>query len=99
MPGVKNYSVLVKEQKGRIAFLRKIVAGAADKSYGIHVAELAGLPAPVVERAREILSNLEEGEFTDGGQPALASKRPKNRVHLTNSNFPSSKVKILKLFI
>ena len=77
MPGVKNYSVLVKEQKGRIAFLRKIVAGAADKSYGIHVAELAGLPAPVVERAREILSNLEEGEFTDGGQPALASKRPK----------------------
>ena len=77
MPGVKNYSVLVKEQKGRIAFLRKIVAGAADKSYGIHVAELAGLPGPVVERAREILSNLEEGELTDAGQPKLASKRPK----------------------
>ena len=49
--------------------------GAADKSYGIHVARLAGLPAEVVDRAKEILQNLEEGEFSEAGKPKLARTR------------------------
>jgi DNA mismatch repair protein MutS len=75
LPGVKNYTVLVRESGDRITFLRKIVPGAADKSYGIAVARLAGLPAPVLDRAREILTNLEEGEFNEAGLPKLARKR------------------------
>jgi len=76
LPGVQNYNVLVRERNDSIAFLRKIVPGAADKSYGIQVARLAGLPAPVIQRAREILTNLEEGEFGESGQPSLAKHRP-----------------------
>lgn len=72
MPGVKNYNVLVRERNDKIAFLRKIVAGASDKSYGIQVARLAGLPPEVIDRAKEILANLEEGEFGEGGQPKIA---------------------------
>jgi len=75
LPGVKNYNVLVREKNDQIAFLRKIVPGGADKSYGIQVARLAGLPAAVIERAREILTNLEEGEFGESGQPKLATHR------------------------
>jgi len=74
LPGVKNYNVLVRESGDRIAFLRRIVPGAADKSYGIQVARLAGLPADVIARAREILHNLEEGEFEETGQPKLARR-------------------------
>ncbi|MCO5045801.1 MAG: DNA mismatch repair protein MutS [Verrucomicrobia bacterium] len=74
LPGVKNYNVLVRETGDRIAFLRRIVPGAADKSYGIQVARLAGLPPEVVARAREILHNLEEGEFEETGQPKLARR-------------------------
>lgn len=77
MPGVKNYNVLVKESGDKIAFLRKIIPGAADKSYGIQVARLAGLPPEVIQRAREILSNLEEGEFEETGKPKLAQHRKK----------------------
>lgn len=77
MPGIKNYNVLVREKNDRIAFLRKIVPGGADKSYGIQVARLAGLPQSVIERAQEILGNLEEGEFAESGQPKLAQHRPK----------------------
>lgn len=76
MPGVKNYCVLVKESKDQIVFLRKIVQGAADKSYGIQVARLAGLPAPVIRRATEILSNLEADEFAETGEPKMAKHHP-----------------------
>jgi DNA mismatch repair protein MutS len=79
LPGVKNYNVLVREKNDQIAFLRKIVPGAADKSYGIQVARLAGLPAQVIDRAHEILTNLEEGEFGDSGQPKLAAHRPRKK--------------------
>jgi len=79
LPGVKNYNVLVKERGDGIAFLRKIVAGAADKSYGIQVGQLAGLPESVIERAKEILENLEDSEFGEGGQPKLAQHRPRKR--------------------
>ena len=65
-----------RERATSIVFLRQIVPGAADKSYGIQVARLAGLPAAVIERAREILANLEEGEFGEAGQPKIARKRP-----------------------
>ena len=59
LPGVRNYNVAVSESDGNVVFLRKIVPGSADKSYGIHVAQLAGLPRPVVQRADEILEQLE----------------------------------------
>jgi DNA mismatch repair protein MutS len=59
LPGVYNYNVAVSEVDGKVAFLHKIIPGGADRSYGIHVAQLAGLPAPVVKRAGEILKELE----------------------------------------
>ncbi len=58
-PQIKNYNIAVKEVKGELIFLRKIVPGGTDQSYGIHVAQLAGLPLPVIERAREIQTILE----------------------------------------
>jgi len=58
-PGVRNYNVAVTEADGTVVFLHKIVPGAADRSYGIHVAQLAGLPGPVIQRANEILRQLE----------------------------------------
>ena len=75
MDGVKNYNILVRERNDKIAFLRKIVPGGADKSYGIQVARLAGMPQGVVSRAKDILSNLEDGEFGDSGQPKIAKRR------------------------
>ena len=69
--------MLVREAGDKIVFLRKIVPGSADKSYGIQVARLAGLPGEVIDRAKEILLNLEEGEFADSGQPKLARHRPR----------------------
>jgi len=59
LPGVQNYNVAVSEADGKVVFLHKIVPGGADRSYGIHVGQLAGLPSPVVQRAGEILSQLE----------------------------------------
>jgi DNA mismatch repair protein MutS len=59
LPGVRNYNVAVSEADGNVVFLHKIVPGGADRSYGIHVAQLAGLPRPVVQRAGEILRQLE----------------------------------------
>ena len=77
--GVKNYNVVVSERNDQIVFLRKIVAGAADKSYGIQVARLAGLPGEVIDRAKEILTNLEDGEFSEAGQPKLARHKRRGR--------------------
>jgi DNA mismatch repair protein MutS len=59
LPGVRNYNVAVSEADGQVVFLHKIVPGGADRSYGIHVGQLAGLPRPVVQRAGEILHQLE----------------------------------------
>ena len=84
LPNVQNFSVLVKEKGDTITFLRKIVPGAADKSYGIQVARLAGLPDEVIDRANDILKNLEEGEFGDTGQPKIAKKRShKLKAHIS----------------
>jgi DNA mismatch repair protein MutS len=72
MERIKNYHVSVKERKENIIFLRKIVPGASDQSYGIHVARLAGIPHTVIERAKEILFNLEKQELDDAGIPRIA---------------------------
>ncbi|MFQ5586802.1 MAG: DNA mismatch repair protein MutS, partial [Thermodesulfobacteriota bacterium] len=73
--GVKNLSMAVKEWDDRIVFLRKVVPGGSNRSYGIQVARLAGLPDAVIARAKEILHNLENGELNDLGVPALAFDR------------------------
>ncbi len=74
--GVKNFNVAVREWNDQIIFLRKIIPGGADKSYGIQVARLAGLPPEVITRAKEILSNLEQAELNADGKPALAETPP-----------------------
>ena len=61
LPNVKNYNIAVKKRGDQMIFLRKIVPGATDDSYGVEVAKLAGLPAAVITRAREILRELESG--------------------------------------
>lgn len=60
LPGVRNYNVAVSEADNKVVFLHKIIAGGADRSYGIHVAQLAGLPSPVIGRANEIMEQLEK---------------------------------------
>jgi len=60
LPGVRNYNVAVSEADGKVVFLHKIIPGGADRSYGIHVAQLAGLPSPVIQRASEIMAELEK---------------------------------------
>ena len=72
LPRVVNRTLAVKEWEDRIVFLRRVVAGSADKSYGLHVARLAGLPPEVVARAEEVLANLEAQEYDFTGQPRLA---------------------------
>ncbi|HTQ81303.1 MAG TPA: DNA mismatch repair protein MutS, partial [Thermoanaerobaculia bacterium] len=72
LPRVINRTMAVKEWDERIVFLRRVVAGSADKSYGLHVARLAGLPPGVIERAGEILKNLESQEYDLAGKPRLA---------------------------
>jgi DNA mismatch repair protein MutS len=74
-PSVVNATMAVKEIGGRVVFLRKVVPGAADRSYGIHVAELAGIPSGVTARAREVLANLEKQELDVQGAPVIARRQ------------------------
>lgn len=83
LPRVKNFNVAVREWNDQIIFLRKIVSGGTDKSYGIQVARLAGVPRQVLDRAKEILSNLEESELTPAGR-ARSSVRHRDRQKLQN---------------
>lgn len=84
---VKNFNIAVKEWKGRIIFLRKLVPGGTSRSYGVQVARIAGIPEEVIERAKEILSNLEKGEIDDLGRPRLArSKEPQNSKGIEQMN-------------
>jgi DNA mismatch repair protein MutS len=76
---IKNYHVSVKEWKDDVIFLRKIVPGPSDQSYGIHVARLAGIPRPIVDRAKEILFNLEKKELDYTGLPRIAYRSSKKR--------------------
>jgi DNA mismatch repair protein MutS len=82
-PGVRNYQMAVSEAQGEIVFLRRVVPGCASKSYGIEVARLAGLPRAVIERAREILTNLEQNELDLTGKPKFARhlKKPSARAN------------------
>jgi DNA mismatch repair protein MutS len=76
LPGVRNYHVSVKESGANIVFLRKVEPGSADKSYGVEVARLAGLPPSVIERAREILARHEQSEHTLS--ESLAAEAPED---------------------
>ena len=69
----------VREHGDSVVFLRRIVPGTADKSYGIHVARLAGMPGEVIERSKEILANLEESEL-EAGVPKLARRSTRKRL-------------------
>ncbi len=79
MPRLKNFNVAVREWHDSIVFLRKIVQGGTDKSYGIQVARLAGVPKSVLERAKKILTNLEESELTPEGNVRQSSRRQHDR--------------------
>lgn len=73
--GVKNYNIAVREWNNQIVFLRKLVPGGVNRSYGIQVARLAGLPEKVLNRATEILENLETGELNEVGVPNIARSK------------------------
>lgn len=99
LSGVKNFNVQVKEWNDEIIFLRKIVPGGADKSYGIQVARLAGLPDIVLKRAFEVLDNLEKSEFDEVGQPRIshredapANKGPQQLLMFTDDHNPILKM-------
>ena len=85
--GVKNYNIAVKEYGDKIIFLRQIVPGGTDKSYGIHVAKLAGLPDSIIERANEILENLENSAMSKDGDVILAMHHNHGKYDSTGSDF------------
>jgi DNA mismatch repair protein MutS len=76
LPSVENYHVAAREYRDEIVFLHKIIPGRSDRSYGIQVARLAGLPPAVVRRASEILRSLEQDELQRGGRPSLSGSAP-----------------------
>ncbi len=73
---VKNFNIAVREWDERIIFLHKLLAGGTNKSYGIQVAALAGVPEPVIKRANELLKNIEQGEFNQYGRPYITAGDP-----------------------
>ena len=91
LPRVRNYNIAVSEEGGKVVFLRKIIPGGADKSYGIHVAQLAGLPKAVVHRAEEVLSELESNgdvKVVPGIQPRSRQKTPREQLTLFGQKSP-----------
>jgi DNA mismatch repair protein MutS len=80
LAGVANFNVAVREWQDQVVFLHKILPGGTDKSYGVHVARLAGVPRDVVERARSILADLEAAHLDPSGRPKLAGALPKTHV-------------------
>jgi DNA mismatch repair protein MutS len=86
-PRLRNANVAVRESEGEVVFLHRIVPGGADQSYGIHVARLAGVPAPVLDRAREILAFLEKQHGPDPGPPSGPIRKVKTGRALQNSLF------------
>ena len=73
-PRVANYNVSVKEINGKVVFMRKLVKGGSEHSFGIHVAKLAGMPRSIVKRADEVLRQLEEGAQTVEGSKKISKK-------------------------
>jgi len=95
--GFKNFNIAVKEWGDRIIFLRKIVQGGTNRSYGIQVARIAGVPDEVIIRAREILDNLETGEIDEVGMPRIArSKKRKVRNQGQLNLFMSERERIIE---
>ncbi|MBV8381682.1 MAG: DNA mismatch repair protein MutS, partial [Planctomycetaceae bacterium] len=88
-PRLRNANVAVLESEGEIVFLHRIVPGGADQSYGIHVARLAGVPAPVLDRAREILAFLEKQHGPDPGHSSGPIRKVKTGRALQSSLFAS----------
>jgi DNA mismatch repair protein MutS len=88
LPRLRNFNVAVREWHDQIVFLRKIVEGGTDKSYGIQVARLAGVPKGVLERAKEILRNLEESELTPEGNVRQNARRQQDRDRLKRLSPP-----------
>jgi len=82
LPRLRNFNVAVREWNEQIVFLHKIVEGGADKSYGIHVARLAGVPKPVIERSKAILRNLEDTELSPDGETRYVSRQSVERKKL-----------------
>lgn len=84
--GVKNLNVAVREWNDQVIFLRKIIAGRADQSYGIQVARLAGFPDSIIDRAKQILANLEKAELNAEGKPTLAvgGRRRRDMTQIVN---------------
>jgi DNA mismatch repair protein MutS len=95
--GIKNYCVAVQERDGEVVFLRKIVAGGADRSYGIHVAKLAGLPTSVIERAQEVLAQLEQTDSTTQ-TPTLPSEQKPTQASLPHAHPIVDEVRQIDLF-
>ncbi len=101
LPRVKNFSVAVKEWGDQIVFLRRIIEGGSDHSYGIQVAKLAGLPAAVIRRAKEVLLNLEQNALTPNHTPRLAARpnqkapAPRNQLDFfaSENNFLAEELK------
>ena len=83
LPRTRNLNVAVREWQDEVVFLHKIVEGAADKSYGIHVARLAGVPREVIERAKDILAQLEEEHLDGQGKAKIAKPAKRSYVQLT----------------
>ncbi len=79
---VRNYSIAVREWNDTIIFLHKLVKGGTNRSYGIQVAGLAGVPDRVVQRAGEILKNIEQGEFSQDGSPTIAKSKKRKKARL-----------------
>lgn len=95
LPRTRNYSVAVAEENDEIIFLHRVIPGGADRSYGVHVAQIAGLPRPVVERARELLHQL-ESQGSDF-EPPTAKRKKQNPAQLTMfSDEPNPALKALK---
>jgi DNA mismatch repair protein MutS len=93
LAGVRNYNVAVKEWEDQVAFLHQVVPGAADKSYGIHVAQLAGVPREVNERAREVLAWLERQHHSETGTEAHPAAAPP----ASNGHAPRQQLKLFEV--
>jgi DNA mismatch repair protein MutS len=93
---VKNLSMAVREWSGEVLFLRRMIEGPASRSYGIEVARLAGLPSAIITRAREILDNLERGEFDDAGLARLAHSAERSHTAAQMSLFAPAESRVLE---
>ena len=84
MDNVNNYCIAVKENGDDIVFLRKIIKGGADKSYGIQVAKLAGVPDMVIDRAKEIVTELTDNDITEKVQAIARDNKSDKKVKVTH---------------